>query len=156
MTIRSIVKPFIARPRLTSGIAIGILLYIGFRFSSVSMETSSLSIICWDFTCLWFITLTLLHMQGQSQEDLKAHVAAQDEGQGIIVTVVMVAAAASLYAVALELTLAKSAHGFMKNLEVMLALLTVALSWFTTHLVFALHYAHEYYVRTEQLLRSMM
>ena len=66
MTIRSIVKPFIARPRLTSGIVIGILLYIGFRLSSVSMETSSLSIICWDFTCLWFITLTLLHMQGQS------------------------------------------------------------------------------------------
>nr|WP_264479142.1 DUF1345 domain-containing protein [Lichenihabitans sp. PAMC28606] len=57
----------------------------------------------------------------------------------------MIAAVASLWAVGLELSLAKDAHGLAKELRVGLALATVALSWFTTQLIFALHYAHPYY-----------
>ena len=143
--LRTILGPFASRPRLTSGIGIGLLAFILSRFTLSDLEASSRAIICWDLTCLWFIVLTLFHMRHQSQEDLKANVAAQDEGQGIIVTVVMIAAAASLYAVALELSFAKDAHGVAKDLRVGLALATVALSWFTTQLIFALHYAHEYY-----------
>jgi uncharacterized membrane protein len=84
-------------------------------------------------------------MRKQTLSELKADVAAQDEGQAIIVTVVMIAAAASLWAVGLELSLAKGAHGLAKELRVVLAVTTVALSWFTTQVIFALHYAHSYY-----------
>jgi uncharacterized membrane protein len=136
---------FAARPRLTSGFVLGLLAFLLMTLASTRLEASSRAIISWDVTCLWFLTLTLLHMRRQTQADLKAHVAAQDEGQGIIVTVVMVAAAASLWAVGLELSLAKEAKSLAKELRVALALLTVALSWFTTQLIFALHYAHEYY-----------
>ena len=65
--------------------------------------------------------------------------------QGIIVSTVMIATAASLWAVGLELSLAKDAQGYVKDLRVVLAITTVALSWVTSHLMFALHYAHEYY-----------
>lgn len=136
---------FVARPRLTSGIGIGLLVFVLSHFATFGLELSSRAIVCWDLTCLWFTALTLDHMRRQSQADLKAHVAAQDEGQGVIVTVVMIAAAASLWAVGLELSLAKDAKGLAKELRVALALLTVVLSWFTTQLIFALHYAHEYY-----------
>ena len=143
--LRTILGPFASRPRLTSGIAIGLLAFILSSFALSNLEASTRAIVSWDLTCLWFIVLTLAHMRTQTLEDLKANVAAQDEGQGIIVTVVMIAAAASLYAVALELSFAKDAHGVAKDLRVGLALVTVALSWFTTQLIFALHYAHEYY-----------
>ena len=143
--LRTILGPFASRPRLTSGIGIGLLAFILSSFALSNLEASTRAIVSWDLTCLWFIVLTLTHMRTQTLEDLKANVAAQDEGQGIIVTVVMIAAAASLYAVALELSLAKDAHGVAKDLRVGLALATVALSWFTTQLIFALHYAHEYY-----------
>ena len=137
--------PFASRPRLTSGIAVGLLLFVVSVVAPLALEWSTKAIVSWDVTCVWFITLTLLHMRGQDQTDIKAHVAAQDEGQGMILTVVLIAAAASLAAVAVELSLAKDAHGALKGFRVGLALATVVVSWFTTQLVFALHYAHEYY-----------
>ena len=143
--VKSLLGPFASRPRLTSGIGLGFLAFAVSGILPSSLEASSRAIICWDLTCLWFIGLTLSHMRHQSQEDLKANVAKQDEGQGMIVTVVLIAAAASLYAVALELSLAKDAHGVAKDLRVALTIGTVALSWFMTQLIFALHYAHEYY-----------
>ena len=143
--MKTILGPFASRPRLTSGIGVGVLAFVlsGFLFSDI--EASTRAVVCWDLSCIWFIVLTLLHMRSQTLEDLKAHVAADDEGQGIIVTVVMIAAAASLWAIGLELSLAKDAHGLARDLRVVLSLATVALSWFTTQLIFALHYAHAYY-----------
>ena len=143
--IKTILGPFASRPRLTSGIVVGLFAFILSGFVFTSLETSTRAIVCWDLTCLWFIVLTLSHMRTQTLENLKAHVAANDEGQGLIVTVVMIAAAASLWAVGLELSLAKDAHGIAKDLRIGLALATVTLSWFTTQLIFALHYAHVYY-----------
>ena len=136
---------FVHRPRLTSGIAIGLVAFAASAVVASSLEWTTRAILCWDLTCFWFIALTLQHMRTQTLSDLKAHCAANDEGQGIIVGTVMVAAAAGLWAVGLELSLAKDAKGIAKELRVGLALVTVALSWFATHLIFALHYAHQYY-----------
>jgi uncharacterized membrane protein len=44
--------------------------------------------------------------------------------------------------------LAKSDHGLVKSCRVLFALATVSLSWFVAQLIFALHYAHEYYAAT--------
>ena len=137
--------PFASRPRLTSGIAVGLLLFIVSTLVPVGLERSTRAIMCWDVTCLWFVLLTLQHMRGQHQADIQARVAAQDEGQGMILALVLIAAATSLAAVAVELSLAKDVHGFLKGFRVGVALATVMISWFTTQLVFALHYAHEYY-----------
>ena len=137
--------PFAARPRLLSGLAIGLLVFGLWSLIGPDLEASTRAIVCWDLASTWFIVLTLGHMRTQSLDNLKAHVAANDEGQGMIVTVVLIAAATSLLAVGLELSLAKDAKGMEKELRVALALVTVALSWFTTQLIFALHYAHAYY-----------
>lgn len=141
----TVVGPFVSRPRLTSGIAAGLL---AFALSSVvapHLEASTRAILSWDLTCIWFLTFTMVQMRTQTQADLKAHVAAHDEGRGIIVATVVIAAAASLGAVALELSLAKDAHGIVKELRISLALVTVVLSWFTAQIIYALHYAHAYY-----------
>ncbi len=138
-------RPFAGRPRLMSGIGVGLVTFVILSVLPLGLETSTRVILSWDVTCLWFLVLTLAHMRRQSLADLKAHVAAQDEGQGIIVTVVAIAAAASLWAVGVELLLAKKAHGVDQGLRIGLALVTVALSWFTTQVIFAMHYAHEYY-----------
>ena len=143
--LKIIFGPFASRPRLTSGIAIGLVAFSASSLLGIELEASSRAILSWDLTCFWFVGLTLEHMRRQSLQSLKDHVAAQDEGQGIIVTVVMIAAVASLWAVGLELSYAKDAHGLAKSFRVGLAIGTVALSWFTTQLIFALHYAHEYY-----------
>ena len=147
--LRRFFGPFASRPRLTSGIAVGLVLFLLSGLGSTELERSTRAIVCWDVTCLWFVVLTLQHMRGQKQSDIQARVAAQDEGKGMILALVLIAAAASLAAVAVELSLAKDAHGTLKGFRVGLALATVVVSWFTTQLVFALHYAHEYYAPDE-------
>ncbi len=138
-------KPFASRPRLVSGIAAGVVLFVALSILPLRLGWSTRAVVSWDLTCLWFLVLTLLHMRRQSLPDLKAHVAAQDEGQGIIVAVVAIAAMAGLWTVGVELSVAKVATGWGKDVRIALALVTVSLSWFTTQIIFALHYAHEYY-----------
>lgn len=137
-------KLLASRPRLLSGIVVGIITFLALG-ALTHVHASTRAICAWDVTCLWFLVFTLQHMRTQPLADLKAHVAAQDEGQGLIVALVVIAVTASLFAIGVELSLAKDAHGFGKDLRVVLALLTTALSWFTTHIIFALHYAHVYY-----------
>lgn len=138
-------KPFASRPRLVSGITAGLVLFLVLSVLPVRLGGNTRLIVSWDLTCFWFLVLTLAHMRHQSLQDLKAHVAAQDEGQGIIVAVVALAAMAGLWTVGLELSVAKNATGWGKDLRIALALVTVSLSWFTTQIIFALHYAHAYY-----------
>ena len=58
---------------------------------------------------------------------------------------VLVAASASVWAVGIELSLAKEAHAIMKVVHIGLAFVTVVASWLMVQMIFALHYAHEYY-----------
>jgi uncharacterized membrane protein len=84
-------------------------------------------------------------MLDHSPTDIRARAALDDEGKGVILSLVLAAAAASVWAVSLELGLAKDAHGAMKLAHVTLAFVTVVGSWLMVQMIFALHYAHEYY-----------
>jgi uncharacterized membrane protein len=85
-------------------------------------------------------------MVGADPVTIRAHAAGQDEGQGVILALAILAAAASIVAIAAELSLAKGDHGLVKGLRIALAFATVAASWIFVQTVFALHYAHEYYL----------
>ena len=63
----------------------------------------------------------------------------------MILTLVLLAATASVGAVAIELSAAKTAHGLEKALRVGAAFITIGLSWTLVQMIFALHYAAEYY-----------
>ena len=51
----------------------------------------------------------------------------------------------ALFAVAVELSAAKDAHGVLKSAHAGLAGLTVFSTWCVNQTMFALHYAHDYY-----------
>ncbi len=89
--------------------------------------------------------LVLREFKDSNAAFIRGRAAAQDEGKGFILTLVLLAAIASLVTVAGELSAAKDAHGLQKPLDVAIAFATVSLSWFLVQLIFALHYAHEYY-----------
>ena len=101
----------------------------------------------WSGLCLSYIGGALLSMAESSPDDMRAKAAQDDQARAVILTLVLVAAAAAIGAIGLELSLAKTAQGPERALRVALAFVTVAASWFTVHLVFALHYAHGYYDR---------
>ena len=145
MTPLTFLRTMKSRPRLLEAIGVGLVSAVALPAFSRTIAPSTVAISAWDLGCLFFITAMFLHMRGQTVESLQKHCAAQDEGQGMILALVLLAAVASIGAVAVELSAAKAAHGLEKGLRVSGAFTTVALSWTLVQLIFALHYAAEFY-----------
>ena len=135
---------FAARPRLLGGALVGAVVGLALdRFASFPTVTNV--VLGWDALCVTFMVSVTAALLGHSPDDIRARAAREDEGRGLILGLVLFASVASLAAIAAELSLAKSAHGAVKLEEVVLTFATVALSWMMVQLIFALHYAHEYY-----------
>jgi uncharacterized membrane protein len=134
----------VARPRLFIATFVGVVVGLGcmaFRDMSVSTRL----IVGWDALTFSFLGSMLVSMLDDSPTDIRARAALDDEGKGVILLLVLIASAASVWAVGVELSLAKDAHGIMKAGHVVLAFVSVIASWFMVQMIFALHYAHEYY-----------
>jgi len=139
------IKPLMARPRLIGAILAGAVVGLGLAFIPNPLRESTRVIFAWDATLAWFITSTLLMMGECDETKIRERAAREDEGQHFILGLAVVAAAASIVAIAAELSLAKTEHGLLKGLRVALAFGTVLGSWLFVQMVFALHYAHEFY-----------
>ena len=130
---------------MTSAIVLGVAIAVALNYVPNDLRWSTRTILSWDSAALCFIVLMTRMMCDCGIDKIQARAAAQDEGQGLTLGLSIVAAVASVLAIAVELSLAKEDHGFIKPLRVSLAFATIAISWFFVHLIFALHYAHEYY-----------
>jgi uncharacterized membrane protein len=133
------------RPRMTSAILTGVVVAVALNYVPNELRWSTRAILSWDSAALCFIVLMTRMMCDCGIDKIQARAAAQDEGQGLTLGLSVIAAVASILAIAVELSLAKEDHGFIKPLRVSLAFATIVISWFFVHLIFALHYAHEYY-----------
>ena len=137
--------PLRSRPRLGAAILIGLAAGLVTALIPGDLDRASRAILAWDAGCLSYVVLMLRQISARDAPYIRGVAAAQDEGQGIILGLVTMLAVASLAAVAIELSTAKDAHGAVEALRIALAMATVATSWFVTQLIFAMHYAHEYY-----------
>ncbi len=137
--------PLAPRPRLTISIAIGLAVGLGCFLFAREMRASTSLILAWDALCFSFLGSMLLTWFQHDVVDIRRQSALDDEGREVISTLVVLAAAASVWAVGAELSLAKEAHSFLKAVHIVLAFITVVASWLVVQLVFTLHYAHEYY-----------
>lgn len=143
----AVLGPFAARPRLAVAFGVGIVVAAAALLGGLSWSTSV--ILGWDATCLVFAIAAFTMMHGADTVRMKATAARLDEGQATILGVVTLAAAASFGAVMVELAEGQAGRGLFAALRVALVFATVAASWFMVQLIFALHYAHEYYRRDE-------
>ena len=78
----------------------------------------------------------------------------QDTSRIAIFSVVVIGALASLAAVVSVLATAKAFHGRILLTHLLLAVGTVLCSWTLLHTIFALHYAHLYYQRGDEVDRD--
>ncbi len=137
-------KEFRARPRLTLSTGFGVA--VGLACMTIpGMKVSTQLILGWDALSLAFLTSMLLTMLDHTPTDIRARAALDDEGKGFILALVLASTAVSVWAVAAELGIAKEAKGLMQAARISLAFGTVIVSWFMVQMIFALHYAHEYY-----------
>jgi uncharacterized membrane protein len=128
-----------------AAIGLGVVATAGFAVIPNPFEWPTRAILIWDLACGFFVAVTLWGMRGRDTQALRIRAAFEDEGGAAILALTLIATAAGLGAVGAELHMAKGGGGLEKAVRVALAFGTVALSWTFVHLIFALHYAHEYY-----------
>jgi len=129
-----------ARPRLllaiVSGFAVATLLPPDWRVPTRML-------VGWDLGAALWLALALRLMNHSDVNHIRRRAAMQDEGRVAVLVLVAAAALTSLFAILAELGGAAGASRQPPHLA--LAAVTILLSWAFTHVIFALHYAHEYY-----------
>jgi uncharacterized membrane protein len=131
------------RPRLFSSILLALL--VTTVLSAVtSWRPATRQLVGWDLGVSLYLLLAF-HMMGSSEVDhIRRRAAAQDEGQVAILVLTVAAALASLAAIFAELATPPGGGG-RPPAQLILATVTIVLSWAFIHTMFALHYAHEFY-----------
>src|SRR3954468_19083447 len=131
------------RPRLAAGVAAGILAYaLLLMFGDAPGRIRF--ILAWDVGV--FLAMVLLAgLRNTSPETMKRIADRQDAGKWAVLLLTLLAATASLIAIAGEVPFVRNATDVEKLWRIVLIAGTIILSWTFIHTIFALHYAHDYY-----------
>ena len=131
----------VGRRRLLMSVAAGL---IFLALQPEHFRTTTRFILAWDLTAILYIAATLWMIAHSTVADCHDRAALYDEGDWLILVLVIASAAASFVCIAAELPVLKSPQ-HSTTLGIIITGLTVALSWAFTHTVFTLHYANVYY-----------
>ena len=138
-----------ARPRIfiaaAAAVSVGMVLP-----TAVASYAVTRFLVAWNVgTCL-YVLLAAIMMTRSSSHHMRRRAQIQDDGQLVILLLVVVSSIASLVAIAGELAVSKDLHGLIKVGHIGLAGITVLSSWAFIQVMFALHYAHDYYAAQAQ------
>ncbi len=135
------VRVIYSRPRTFIAVSIGIAAFLLLYLTTLHLVTRLL--IGWDaFAASYLILVYVMMLQSAHHHHIRRHAIMQDDGRLLILLLTGLGAFASIAAIVFELG---AGHGVA---ALVLAMLTIALSWATVHTSFALHYAHDYYDNT--------
>jgi len=101
--------------------------------------------VSWDGAVVVFLMTTWWVVQSTPPELMQRTVLANDQGRVAILVFVLLAVAASLAAIFFLIQKAADTDLKPSRVQVALAVFTIVCSWFLTHVMFALHYAHRFY-----------
>lgn len=128
-----------ARPRLFICITIGLAVFL--TLSLTEWRLASRLLVGWNVGTGLYLVLAFAMMASADLHHIRRRARLQDEGQ---VAILVMTAAAALASLAAIFALLGAGNGRQPG-DLVLATLTIVLSWAFTHTMFALHYAHEYH-----------
>ena len=134
-----------ARPRLLGAILVGLAVFLLLRVVP-GVAPSSRVLIGWNAGALLYLGLAWHEMRGHDPRWIQTRAVTQDEGRMTILALVVLAAAAVLLAVGSQLAQVKQLQPEERGWHLALAALTVVTSWLFTQVLFAQHYAHDFYM----------
>lgn len=135
-----------ARPRLLMSVGAGLAVLVVLALVDKPDRWVTKCLIAWDGMLVVYLALVGSMMARSGVSDLKRRAAVNDDRDLVILVLIIIAILASLLAIVVELATPGQGVGRAGvALSHVLALVTVVLSWFFTHVVFAVHYAHGYY-----------
>jgi uncharacterized membrane protein len=139
----------LARPRLFFSMALGLLAF-WLLPQALGQQTVTRAIVAWNLGAILYLLLAMKMMFWSSHEHMRARALLQDEGNTVVLLMVVLAALMCIGAIVAELAVVKNLQGQLRYAHIALAALTIASSWAFTQTMFALHYAHDYYVSAIQ------
>lgn len=131
-----------ARPRLFLCAALGIAAGLALPHM---WQLHTRLLLAWNVGTLAFLLSIGIMMSRASHTTIKRNAALQDEGQFLILSLASLAAVASIAAIVVQLGGVKDSVGAIKMLHLGLAGVTIVSAWSFMHVMFALHYAHEFF-----------
>ena len=136
------------RRRLISGLLVGLGAYVLLLLATDVNERLRF-IAAWDVGASFALVALYFGLRNTSAATIKRIAARQDAGKWAVLALCLLAATASLVAIAGEMPKVKNATGLEQAARVVLMIYTIVLSWAFMHSVFALHYAHDYYLEVD-------
>jgi uncharacterized membrane protein len=136
------------RRRLISGLLVGLGAYVLLSLATDVNERLRF-IAAWDVGAGFALVALYFGLRNASAATIKLIAARQDAGKWAVLALCLLAATASLVAIAGEMPQVKNASGLEQAARVVLMIYTIVLSWAFMHSVFALHYAHDYYLEAD-------
>ncbi|MDD5247695.1 MAG: DUF1345 domain-containing protein [Rhodocyclaceae bacterium] len=133
-----------ARPRLYLCVLAGVATAV-VQPSALAPHLITRLIVGWNVGAWLYLLLAAHMMFWSSHERMRTRALQQDEGRILILAMVVLAALACLGAIVAELAVAKDMQGLTRYAHMALAGLTILSCWAFTQVMFALHYAHDYY-----------
>ncbi|MEP7361386.1 MAG: DUF1345 domain-containing protein [Chloroflexota bacterium] len=141
------VRHVVVRPRLYVALVVAIL--VGwFLPTNIASHQITRWLIAWNAGTGLYVLLAAVMMVRSTHQHMRHRAQLQDDGQLVILAMVVIASIASLAAIGGELAVVKDMHGPIKVAHIALAGVTVLSSWAFIQVMFCLHYAHDYYAAT--------
>lgn len=133
------------RPRLLLSIGIGVLSSIVLA-DQIEQHSGSRFLVSWNLGAFLYLVLAGVMMFRSSPEQMHRRALHEDEGRWMILILVVVAAITVFFAIASQLAEVQRLPERQRLQHVGMAGLTVLSSWAFTQVMFAVHYAHDFYL----------
>lgn len=138
-----LLRLFRGRPRLMAAMAVFVALAVALPMAT-EWRWPSVFLVAWNIAVVLVLVLDFTMMATADEKTLAVQAARLDEGQDTILALSVIAGVASLVAIVAELVVVKDLTGLSRLTHIGLATATVVTSWAFIHVMFAIHYAHEY------------
>jgi len=141
-----IVRLVRGRPRLFTSILLTVLIGL---LAPTDWRVITRWLLAWNLGTLAYFILTGWMMITATPESLRHRAEVEDEGRFAILILTSIAALSSIGAIIAQLAFVKDLSGLEKGLHITLAASTIVSAWLFIHLMFALHYAHDYFAAAQ-------
>ena len=133
------------RPRLLLSIGVGALSFF-ILSDQIEQHAGSRFLISWNLGAFLYLILAGVMMFRSSPEQMQRRALNEDEGRWMILILVVVAAITVFFAIASQLAAVQALPEPQRVQHVAMAGVTVLSSWAFTQVMFAIHYAHDFYL----------
>ena len=140
-----------SRPRLFIGAGVAIVVAAA---APTGWWMTTRLLVAWDVGVVFYLAAVSQLLATGGVDYLRARAASEDEGRFGILVLTALAALTSLGAIVA--LLGNTPAGQRDSMQLALAIVTILLSWAFIHVIFAVHYANEYYGGERRKLTAMM